>query len=152
MKEGDAAPDFELPAEDGSMISLSSFRGQANVVLCFYPKNRLFGCPSKKVFEMAQSMVAAYPDIRSTGTVVLAISSDTVADQAKFVREWRVPYRHLSDTSKDVCRVYAGLNMARLARRSTFVVDKDGVVRRIYRGFDVAAHGAEVLRFIKGLN
>lgn len=152
MKEGDAAPDFELPADDGSAVSLASFRGKKNVVLCFYPKNRLFGCPSKKVFEMAQSMVSAYPDIQSTGTVVLAISSDTVADQAKFIREWGVPYRHLSDTSKDVCRTYAGLSMARLARRSTFVVDRDGVIRKIFRGFDVATHGTEVLELLRGLN
>ena len=152
MKKGDEAPDFELPADDGSTVSLGSFRGKKNVVLCFYPKNRLFGCPSKKVFEMAESMVSAYPEIQSTGTVVLAISSDTVADQARFVREWGVPYRHLSDTTKEVCRRYAGLNMARLARRSTFVVDRDGVIQGTFRGFDAATHGTEVLELLRGLN
>ena len=150
VEEGEAAPDFELPAHDGSAVSLSSLRGRA-VVLCFYPKNRLFGCPSRKVHQMARSMIAAYPEISAAGGAVFAVSVDTVQNQARFVREWNIPYAHLSDESKGVCRTYAGLNMARLARRSTFVIDSQGVVRRIFRGFDTERHGAEVLACVRGL-
>ena len=151
VEEGEKAPDFELPAHDGGAVSLSSFRGRV-VVLCFYPKNRLFGCPSKKVHQMAQSMIAAYPDIAAAGGEVFAVSVDTVQSQANFVREWSIPYKHLSDESKDVCKRYAGLNMARLARRSTFVIDAAGVVRRVFRGFDTERHGAEVLECVRSLD
>jgi len=70
MQEGESAPDFELNASDGSTIHLESFKGQKNVVLCFYPKNHLFACPSKKVFKMAQSVVSAYSEILSQGAVL----------------------------------------------------------------------------------
>ncbi len=59
MQEGDAAPSFELTANDGSIVNSESFKDQKNVVLCFYPKNHLFACPSKKVFKMAKSVLSA---------------------------------------------------------------------------------------------
>ena len=151
VEEGEEAPDFELYAHDGSVVLLSALRGKTTI-LCFYPKNRLFGCPSRKVHQMAQSMVSAYPDIVEAGGEVFAISVDSVQNQAKFVGEWNIPYKHLSDESKDVCRQYAGLNMARLARRSTFVIDARGVIRRIFRGFDTGRHGAEVLEYVHSLD
>ncbi|MEO9310238.1 MAG: peroxiredoxin [Nitrososphaera sp.] len=144
MQEGDQAPDFELPASDGTTVKLSSFRNKKNIVLCFYPKNHLFMCPSKKVFEMAKSVVSSYPDIVKTDSVIFAISVDTVEDQKKFVSEYQIPYLHLSDTAKQVCKTYAGLNMAGLAKRSTFIVDKSGVIRKIFRDFDVKTHGQQI--------
>ncbi len=144
MQEGDIAPDFELPASDGSTVRLSSFKNAKNVVLCFYPKNHLFMCPSKKVFEMAKSVVSAYADIVNTDSVLFAISVDTVEDQKRFVSEYKIPYLHLSDTKKQVCKTYAGLNVAGLAKRSTFVVDKNGKVKKIFRDFDVKTHGQQI--------
>ena len=152
MQEGDEAPNFELTAHDGSTINLNSFRDKKNVVLCFYPKNRLFACPSKKVFKMAKSIISAYSDILSTGSILLAISIDTVDAQKKFVDEYEIPYPHLSDTSKDTCKTYAGLNIAGLAKRSTFVVDKKGKIQKIFRDIDVENHGKEISEFLKQLN
>ena len=152
MQVGDEAPNFELAAHDGSMINLNSFRDKKNVVLCFYPKNHLFACPSKKVFKMAKSVISAYSDILSTDSVLFAISIDTVDAQKKFVEEYEVPYPHLSDTSKDTCKKYAGLNIAGLAKRSTFVVDKKGIIQKIFRDIDVENHGKEISEFLKQLN
>lgn len=149
---GDLAPNFELPASDGSMVSLDQFKGEKNVVLCFYPRNHLFACPSKKVFKMAQSVIASYTKIRSLNSVLFAVSIDTVESQARFVEEYKIPYLHLSDTSKEACRKYAGLNMARLAKRSTFVVDKEGIVRKIFRDIDVENHGEQIAIFLKKLS
>lgn len=151
MQEGDSAPDFELPASDGSAIKLSSFKGDKNVVLCFYPKNHLFMCPSKKVFKMAQSTVSVYSDILKTGSVLFAISVDTVDDQKKFVSEYQIPYLHLSDVQKNVCKQYAGLNVAGLAKRSTFIIDKNGTIRKIFRDFDVEKHGQQVAQTLASL-
>lgn len=152
MQEGDEAPYFELPANDGSKINLNSFRDKKNVVLCFYPKNHLFACPSKKVFKMAESVIASYSDILSTNSVLFAISIDTIDAQKKFVEEYNIPYPHLSDTGKDTCKKYAGLNIAGLAKRSTFVVDKKGVIKKIFRDINVENHGQEISEFLKQLN
>lgn len=152
MQEGDESPDFELPANDGSAVNLGSFRNKKNVVLCFYPKNHLFACPSKKVFKMAKSVISEYPEILSTDSVLFAISIDTVEEQKKFVDEYKIPYLHLSDTRKNTCKKYAGLNIAGLAKRSTFVVDKKGIIKKIFRDINVENHGKEILEFLKQLN
>lgn len=152
MSEGEQAPDFELVANDGEKVTLSSFKGKKNVVLCFYPKNHLFMCPSKKVFKMAQSVISAYDEILSTGSVVFAISVDTVDDQASFVEQYHIPYRHLSDTSKEVCKKYAGLNVVGLAKRSTFIIDRNGIIRKVFRDIDVESHGKQIAKTLSELN
>ena len=152
MKEGESAIDFELKASDESTINLSSFKNKKNVVLCFYPKNHLFACPSKKVYTMAKSVVSEYSDIIATDSVLFAVSGDTIEDQKKFVEEYNIPYLHLSDTTKQTCKVYAGLNIAGLAKRSTFIIDKQGIVRKIFRDINVENHGKEIAEILKQLN
>ncbi len=150
MNVGDVSPGFELPASDGSTVSLESFRGKKSVVLCFYPKNHLFACPSKMVFKMARSVIAAHPEIISLDAVLFAISVDTVESQKEFVEKYGVPYLHLSDTSRNTCRRYAGLNLVRLAKRSTFVIDVEGRIAKIFREIDVENHGRQIVDFLKG--
>ncbi len=151
MQVGDTVPNFELYANDGSLISLESFKNKKNVVLCFYPKNHLFACPSKKVFKMAQSVISAYPDIVSTDSVVFAISIDTVDAQKKFVEEYRIPFLHLSDPTKQTCKKFAGLNIAGMAKRSTFIIDKQGIIKNVFRDIDVGSHGQEIANSLKRL-
>lgn len=151
MQEGDLALNFQLESNDGKTISLDSYKNKKNVVLCFYPKNHLFACPSKKIFKMAKSVIAAYPEIVSTESELFAISIDTVEDQRKFVTEYGIPYRHLSDPQKETCKKYAGLNLAGLAKRSTFVIDKQGIIKKIFRNIDVDNHGIEIANFLKEL-
>jgi len=151
MQEGDVAPDFELKANDDSSIKLETFKNKKNVILCFYPKNHLFACPSKKVFKMAKSVIAAYPEILSTDSVLFAISIDSVEDQKKFVKDFNIPYLHLSDPKKEICKKYSGLNIAGLAKRSTFIIDKTGIIRKIFRNIDVNNHGQEISDFLKKL-
>ena len=151
MQEGDTAPDFELKANDGSLIHLESFKNKKNVVLCFYPKNHLFACPSKKVFKMAQSVVSSYSDIVSRDAVLFAISIDTVEEQKKFADVYNIPYLHLSDPTKEICKKYAGLNIVGLAKRSTFIIDKQGVIKKIFRNIYVEKHGQEIVNSLKQL-
>ncbi len=151
MQEGDLALNFQLESNDGKTISLDSYKNKKNVVLCFYPKNHLFACPSKKIFKMAKSVITAYPEIVSTESELFAISIDTVEDQRKFVTEYGIPYRHLSDPQKETCKKYAGLNLAGLAKRSTFIIDRQGVIKKIFRNIDVDNHGKEIANFLKEL-
>ena len=149
LEKGDTAEDFELFGNDGSLTTLSSYKNSKNVVLCFYPKNHLFACPSKKVFEMAKSVISVYPEIIATEAVVFAISVDSVNSQSEFVKEYQVPYVHLSDPKKIACKKYAGTNIVGLAKRSTFVIDKNGIIVDVIREINVASHGQEILDSLK---
>ncbi len=151
MQERDEAPDFELQDNDGNTVKLSSFREQKNVVLCFYPKNHLFACPSKLVFKNAKSTITAYPQILALDAVLFAISVDTVENQKKFVEEYNIPYLHLSDPKKITCKTYAGLNLVGLAKRSTFIINKEGKIAKILRNIDVDSHGDEIVAALKNL-
>ena len=121
------------------------------MILYFYPKNHLFGYPSKKVFEMVESIISVYHEIEYTDTALFAISIDNVDSQVKFVDEYEVPYVHLSDTEKNNCKRYAGLNIAGLGKRSTFVIDKEGLIRKVFRDIDVKSHGQQILDYLKQL-
>ena len=149
LEKGDIAEDFELLGNDGSSVTLSSYKNSKNVVLCFYPKNHLFACPSKKVFEMAKSVISVYSEIVATNTVLFAISVDSVDSQSEFVKEYQVPYIHLSDPKKIACKKYAGTNIAGLAKRSTFIIDKNGIIQDVIREINVTSHGQEILDSLK---
>ena len=149
LEKGDIAEDFELLGNDGSSVTLSSYKNSKNVVLCFYPKNHLFACPSKKVFEMAKSVISVYPEIIATETALFAISVDSVNSQSEFVKEYQIPYLHLSDPKKIACKKYAGTNIAGLAKRSTFVIDKNGIILDVMREINVVSHGQEILDSLK---
>ena len=90
ISEGEKAIGFELEANNGTTVNIESFNGEKNIVLCFYPKNHLFACPSKMVFEMAKSVISVYSKIESTNSVIFAISIDTVDSQQEFVREYEI--------------------------------------------------------------
>lgn len=152
MQEGDEAPDFILTGNDGNTVRLSSYKGQKNVVLCFYPKNHLFACPSNKVFKMAESIISAHPQILETESILFAISIDTISDQKKFVEEYSIPYLHLSDIAKNTCKAYSGLNLAGLAKRSTFIINKEGKIVKIFRNINVESHGQEIINHLKSMS
>ncbi len=145
MKEDDPAPDFELEANNGQKVRLSSFRGKKIVVLTFYPKNHMWGCPSKKVFEQAKGIVENYGHIRELDAEVFGISVDTVESHKKFVEEYRIPYLLLSDVEKKTCKEYAGLNIYGLAKRTTYIIDKESRVARVFREIDPKTHGEEIV-------
>ena len=94
---------------------------------------------------MAKSVISVYSAIISTDTVLFAISVDSVDSQAEFVKEYKIPYVHLSDPKKIACKKYAGTNIAGLAKRSTFVIDKSGIVHDVIREINVSSHGQEIL-------
>ena len=91
-------------------------------------------------------------EILSTNSKLFAISIDTVESQKKFVDEYDIPYLHLSDTQKDTCKKYSGLNIAGLAKRVTFIIDKNRIVKNIFQNIDVQNHGKQIVEFLKKLD
>lgn len=146
------APDFTLPREDGSAVSLSALRGQT-VILFFYPKDATPACTTE-----AQDFSAALADFTAAGAVVLGISKDSVKKHANFVKKSALSVALLSDEQGQTCedfgtwteksmygKTYMGIE------RSTFLIDAAGVVRREWRGVKVAGHIAEVLEAARTL-
>jgi len=101
---------------------------------------------------MAKSVISVYPEILSTNSKLFAISIDTVESQKKFVGEYNIPYLHLSDVQKDTCKKYPGTNIAGLAKRATFIIDKNGTIKNIFRDIDVKSHGNQIVESLKKLD
>jgi len=71
--------------------------------------------------------------------------------QKKFAEEYKIPYLHLSDPTKETCKKYAGLNIAGMAKRTTFILDKQGIIKKIFRDIDVERHGNDISNSLKHL-
>jgi peroxiredoxin Q/BCP len=151
VNAGDAAPDFDLPGDDGP-ISLSALEGKT-VVLYFYPKDDTSGCTTE-----AKAFTEAADDFASAGAVVIGVSKDSVASHAKFRAKYNLSPRLGSDAEGDVVerygvwveksmygRTYMGIE------RATFLIDGEGVVRRVWRKVKVPGHAADVLAAVRAL-
>ncbi len=154
VEEGKPAPDFNLPATqidkvlpdkaDAKTLSLKDLRGK-NVVLFFYPKAMTPGCTRESCKFRDLSKEFAKLD-----TVVLGISTDKLDDQAKFTDKEKLNFPLLADADKKVTQDYGVLNPDRgFSFRSTFVIDKKGVVRKIYSKADPDKNPQEVLDYVK---
>lgn len=143
---GQPAPDFELPSDTGERVKLSDFRGRP-VVLYFYPRADTPGCTKE-----ACTFRDDYSAYAAKGAVILGVSPDTVRDQAKFKAKYNLPFHLLADADHRVAELYGvwGLKKS-MGRehlgvlRTTFVVDENGKVARVFEGVKPAEHSAEVL-------
>ena len=150
-KQNDPAPDFALPADDGTLVRLGDLRGQ-RVILFFYPKADTPGCTIE-----ACEFRDMTPQIQEKGAVVLGISPDTVADVRKFREKFQLPYRLLADADHSVAETYGvwreknnfGKTYWGVAR-TTFLVDEEGKIARVYEQVTPQGHAAEVLGGLGG--
>jgi thioredoxin-dependent peroxiredoxin len=152
LKAGDKASDFDMPGDTGP-VSLAALKGKT-VVLYFYPKDDTSGCTAE-----AQGFTAAAADFAKAGAVVVGVSKDTAAKHAKFRAKYDLAPLLGSDAEGDVVERYgAWVEKSMYGRkymgidRSTFVIDKTGIIRRIWRKVKVTGHVAEVLAEVKSLN
>lgn len=114
------APDFTLSADNGSVITLSQFRGQTPVLIFFYPGDFTPVCTAEVC-----AFRDDYPQFRSRGINILGISTDPVEKHHRFATECRVPFRLLSDTTQEVARNYGARGLLGM-RRAYYLVDVDG--------------------------
>ena len=151
LKEGDIAPDFTARDAEGNDVTLSSLRGQ-DVVLYFYPKDDTPGCTKE-----ACSFRDSADVYEQAGVKVLGVSLDDEASHRKFAEKYKLPFTLLADTDHAVSdlygvygpRTFAGRSYVGLARK-TFVIDREGRVKKIFDKVDVERHADEVLAAVKG--
>ncbi len=150
LKEGQAAPAFELPSDLGERVSLVGLRGK-RVVLYFYPKDDTPGC-TQEACDFRDSFA------RIQGAVVLGVSKDTVEQHKKFKAKYSLPFALLADVSGKTLldygvwkeksmygRSYMGIE------RTTFLIDEAGVIRKIYPKVSVPGHVDQVLKDLKSI-
>ncbi len=149
---GDKAPDFTLPTDGNSTVTLSKLRGKP-VVLYFYPKDDTTGCTAE-----ACGFRDSFPDYGKTGATVIGLSRDSVASHDKFKKKYQLPFTLASDTEGKVTEAYGvWVEKSMYGRkymgidRSTYLIDKDGVVRGAWRKVKVPGHVGEVLKAVKAL-
>ncbi len=152
ITEGAPAPSFTLPAGDGSTVSLADYRGKT-VVLYFYPKDDTPGCTTE-----ACSFRDATDDLRAAGAVVLGVSPDAPKSHARFAEKHSLPFPLLADEDHSVAEQYGvwveknnyGKKYMGI-ERSTFVIDGERVVRKVFRKVKVAGHAEAVSEAVRGL-
>lgn len=158
VKELQPAPDFVLPAigdgeivKDG-MVKLSSLANH-NIVLYFYPKDDTPGCTVE-----ACSFRDANQEMQKRGIVVLGISADNIASHRKFAEKYGLPFPLLADTDTSVSQQYGVWKERNMygrkfmgVNRETFLIDKEGVVRKIWHKVKPEGHAEEVLEVVNNL-
>lgn len=147
LKEGAAAPDFTLPTDDGRQIKLSDYRGKQTVVLYFYPKDETPGC-TKQACAFRDSLA----DYKKENIEVLGVSVDSVEAHKEFKKNQKLNFTLLADTDKKVSSQYGVLSAAGYSSRTTFVIGKDGTIKKIYQKVDPALNATEVLAFARTIS
>jgi len=152
LNPGDAAPDVRYAKLDGGEAAIADHKGRA-LVLYFYPKDDTTGCTRE-----AQDFTALAADFAKACADVVGISKDSIKSHAKFVDKYGLKVALGSDESGAVCeafgvwveksmygRTYMGIE------RSTFLIDANGKIARVWRKVKVASHAADVLEAVKAL-
>jgi peroxiredoxin Q/BCP len=158
VKELQPAPDFTLPAVGSDVVvkngqvQLSTLRNHV-VVLYFYPKDDTPGCTAE-----ACSFRDANREMQKRGVVVLGVSADSVESHQKFADKYGLPYPLLADTDTTVSQLYGVWKEKNYAgktymgiNRETFLIDKDGIVRKVWPKVKAVEHAQEVLEAIESL-
>lgn len=151
---GQMAPEFTLPSQTGDTpVSLADYRGKQAVVLYFYPKDDTPGCTTESC--QFRDMSGPYTD---AGAAILGISLDSVDSHRKFAEKYTLPFPLLADTDAVVSTAYGAYkeknNYGKKymgIERTTFVIDRDGRIAKVFPRVRVDGHGDAVLTFVQGL-
>lgn len=139
---GQSAPTFTLPSQDGSPVSLDSFKGKW-VVLYFYPKDMTTGCTIE-----AHNFQRDLSKYDAQNAVVLGVSVDSVDSHKQFCTKDSLTFKLLADPDKKVVKAYgslANMGVMQFAKRNTFLIDPTGKIVKVWTGVDPSKHSEEVL-------
>lgn len=150
VSDGNLAPDFTLPDENGVPHKLSDYAGKS-VVLYFYPKDDTPGCTTE-----ACEFRDAYKDYTDAGLVILGVSPDTPKAHAKFKNKFSLPFTLLADEGHKVCDLFGVWGRKKFVGReydgvfrTTFLIGPDRKIVKVFEGVKPAGHSAEVLAAFK---
>ncbi|HUI63510.1 MAG TPA: peroxiredoxin [Bacteroidota bacterium] len=150
LRVGEQAPVFTALLSTGEEISLQDYRGKTNVVLFFYPKDETLGCT-----EEVCSYRDNYDQIRRYGAVVFGVSSDGVASHTRFIALQQLPFQLICDTDLSLSKLYGAARLGGhfpLAKRVSYVIDKDGNIRGVvHHEFHAGRHVEEVLAILRSM-
>ena len=149
VKEGKKAPDFSGKNQDGKPVKLSSFKTKKNIVLYFYPKDMTPGCTTEACDFKDQFK-------KFKNTIIIGISADSSERHRKFIDKYNLPFELIADENKKICEKYGVWQEKKLYGkiytgivRSTFIIDKIGIVQKIFTKVKVKGHVDEVLESLK---
>jgi thioredoxin-dependent peroxiredoxin len=153
LKTGDQAPDFDLPDADMDVVSLAGLKGRSNVVLYFYPKDDTPGCTIEAI-EFSE----LDDHFQKANAIVLGVSMDDCVSHGHFRDKHGLAVRLLADPDGEVCRKYGVVQEKKAdgkhklsISRSTFVIDKKGILRHVLTGVSPRHHAQDVLQLVKEL-
>jgi thioredoxin-dependent peroxiredoxin len=144
---GQLAPTFTLPSQEGTPVSLDSYRGKW-VVLYFYPKDMTSGCTME-----AHNFQRDLPKYQAANAVILGVSVDSVDSHKQFCTKDSLTFTLLSDSDKKVVNEYGSLGSfgpMQIAKRNTFLIDPQGKIVKVWTGVDPSHHSEEVLAALDG--
>jgi peroxiredoxin Q/BCP len=143
LKPGSPVPDVHATSHAGEPVSLAALRGKSLVVY-FYPKDDTPGCTVE-----AQELRDLYDEIEKSGAVVIGVSTDDAASHQAFAAKHALPFLLLPDTDGRIAAEFGVPLKNGRARRVTFVIGKDGLVKTVFADVRPAGHGREVLEALK---
>ena len=148
LKVGDPAPEFTLRSSAGAAVNLADFRGKAEVVLFFYPKDNSPACTIE-----ACSFRDRYEDFRDAGAEVIGVSGDSLDSHKRFSRALSLPFVLLSDADGAVrARYGVPKTLGLFPGRTTFLIDKEGIIRHVFSAqFLPHKHVPEMLDVLRAL-
>ena len=152
LKEGDLAPDFCLPDEEGKEVCLSSLKGKW-VILYFYPEDNTSGCTKEAI-----GFTERIEDFKRLNAEVLGLSKDSVKSHLSFKNKHGLKVKLLSDESAEILKKYGAWGKKKMygkevegTIRTTFLIDPDGQIRKIWRNVKVDGHVDQVFEALKEL-
>ncbi len=141
---------FELAATNGLIFKLSDYLGKT-LVIYFYPKDNTPGCTTQ-----GMQFRDAYDDFQALNCEIFGVSRDSLKSHENFKTKFTFPFELLADTEELACGIFDVMKMKNMygkqvrgVERSTFIIDKNGILIKEWRGVKVDGHAAEVLDFIK---
>lgn len=139
LKEGDPAPAIDLPLQDGRTVKLSSFAGKS-VAIYFYPKDNTPGCTVE-----AQGLRDQWAELQKAGVEVIGVSTQDAASHKAFIEQEKLPFPLAIDTEGKIAGAFGVPLRNGMAARHTFLIGKDGKVRKVWRQVSPKDHAAEIL-------
>ena len=153
LKIGDAVPDFEAPATSGLNFKLSDYKGKSNLIIYFYPKDSTPGCTTE-----GQNFRDLYAEFKAHDTEIFGVSKDSMKRHDNFKARQEFPFELISDETGEVCELFGVWQLKKNYGkeymgivRSTFLIDKDGILRNEWRNLRVKGHVDKVLALVKEL-